>query len=267
VTADGRLEARRAATGVRVIAELVADGNVRQVDTALVNVTTSASPPVLDSLSFPPNPTLGLLPQFAGVGVYLELAGMSASPPVRAQAFDTAGKVIAGLAINYRSLDPEIADVFPTNGEVSPVKTGQFKLIARTTAYGVARADTVTVTITLPTYQGIQLVSGPGGLPIFDLTDVTIMQGGFVFWFNVSEHVADVIFDDPASATEAPSTVCAAVSVLGGNPATFCGTGNIAPFADTDGFAADVRVRRFNVPGNYTYRTSTGATGRIVVVP
>jgi hypothetical protein len=269
VTATGLVQARRAATGTRVIAELVADGNVRQVDTVLVNVTTLATPPVLDSLSLPPSPTTGLIPQFAGSGVYLELAGGEFNPfvTVRARAFNTAGGEITGLAINYQSLDPSVGEVFPSNGEVSPVITGQFRLVARTTAYGVTKADTVTVTITPPVYQGIQLMAGPSGTPIFQLTDVTIKQGGFVFWINISGQPADVTFDDPANVTEAPPPVCNSVTLFKGDPASVCGTGNIPAFADTDQPITDVRMRRFLVPGIYAYRTSTGATGRVVVVP
>src|SRR6188472_1020921 len=55
VTPEGLLQARGPATGVTVIADLVAPGNIRHADTAMVNVNaTTDPPPVLASLVLDP---------------------------------------------------------------------------------------------------------------------------------------------------------------------------------------------------------------------
>lgn len=267
VTADGMVQARRSGTGIRVIAELAADGNIFHADTAFINVTTTATPPVLDSLSLPSGATRGLDPRIATGVLYLIFAGMNPFTSIRAQAFSTDGTEITGLVIHYRSLKPEIADVAPTGDFSSIFTVGQFGFVATTTAYGVTRADTTLFTITLPTYQNVRIIAGPDGKPAFTPTEVALKAGGLMFWFNESEQAVDVTLDDPASATTAPAAVCATATQFGGDPATFCGEGNMAPFADNDNSLADARARQFNAPGTYTYRTSTGATGRIVVSP
>jgi hypothetical protein len=63
----------------------------------------------------------------------------------------TTGSLINGLQVEYTSLDPAIASINRWTGVATPEITGQVGIVARTFAYGVAKADTVTYTVVPPT--------------------------------------------------------------------------------------------------------------------
>lgn len=269
VTANGLVEARGRATGVQVIAEVVAEGNIRRADTALVNVTTNPSPPELASLSIrplPPDSTIWpILPfpsAFYGYILLITYTGMPFSlPSLSPRALDRAGNLIRGLAIEYESLDPEVVPVERHTGEITILsRPGQARVVARTTAYGISKADTVLFTVTFPIIQDVEIEAVPDGPPAFTPSEVKIRPNGMVFWTSLSGGPVDVIFDAPANVAEITS-LCIA---LGG---AFCGAGNISVFDGSSGDALDQsRGRLFPVPGVYSYRsTLTGATGRVVV--
>ena len=271
VTANGLVEARLQATGVEVIAEVVAEGNIRRADTALFNVTTNPSPPELASLSIrplPPDSTIWPIwpfpSAFYGTILLITYTGMPFEfPSLSPRALDRAGNLIPGLAIEYESLDPEVVPVDPRTGDIDISllsRPGQARVVARTTAYGISKADTVLFTLTFPIIHGVEIEAVPDGPPAFTPSEVTIRPNGMVFWTSLSGGPVDVIFDAPANVAEITS-LCIA---LGG---AFCGAGNISVFDGSSGDPLDqTRGRLFPVPGVYSYRsTLTGATGRVVV--
>jgi hypothetical protein len=200
------LQARQPGTAIKVIAELVADGNIRHVDTATVNVTASTTPPMLDRLSIEP---LGgttewpMLPiqSVAGQTLFLISSGRSFQYGLTANALDATGSLLPGLALEYESLNPEVVSIDPTRGVGRAQQPGEATVIARTTANGVTKDDTMLLTITLPIIHGVVVQPGAdGGAPTVEPKGVLIRPGGYVFWANQSADSISVIFDDPASA-------------------------------------------------------------------
>jgi hypothetical protein len=271
VTPDGLLQARKPGSGVKVVAEVVADGNVRHADTVMVNVTSSAPPPVLDVLSLEPvgdeavwsmfsrGSTLGWpLLLIASRGAFIFL------PAVRVTALDAAGNPIPGLAIEYESLDPDIAYIDPASGVVNLIQPGEARVVARTTAYGVTAADTTLFTVTLPAVNGVGISPGlDGGPPTVTSRTVVVRPGGYVFWANQTPDSVRVTFDDPASA-ERIEELCTA---FGGPYPAYCESGDISQFSGQDfSVFSTTRGRRFTRPGRYAYHIEPlGITGEVVV--
>lgn len=265
VSADGLLRARRGGRGILVVAEIAQEGNVRHADTAIVNVTTNANPPVLASLSIhpvqPDSAVWAIMPPtgYGGALILALVAGINVVPTLTPRALDVGGASISGLVIDYRSLDPAVVQ-FNKSAPV-PLRPGQARIVASTTAYGMTAADTVAFTVTPPVVQGV--VSAPDGGGAFTPSEVTLRPGGYVFWLNMTSAPVDVTFDDPSAVGEV-APLCDRLGVQ------FCGGGNIPAFWDgehgTFGDGESVRARQFPLPGTYTYRnTLTGATGKIVV--
>lgn len=264
VTSDGLIQARRAGTGVRVIAELVADGNIRHVDTALVNVVASTSPPKLTVFSITPETpeeaVWGVWPLEAVVGgVFLTMAGMNVRPGLVLRALNENGSPVSGLQVQYESLDPDIILV-DGRGNVRNVDApGTARLVARTYAYGAAYADTAVITVTPPQVHGIQLSARSDGTLVLEPTEVVIRPNGYVFWSNLTEKELDIVFDDPTNVADIPE-VCAT------SGEAMCGGGNIAPFDGSGGLLNSARGRRFPVPGVYPFHSKlTGFTGKVIV--
>ena len=268
VTPTGLLQARKPGNGVRVIAELVADGNIRHADTAIVNVTTLATPPRLDVLSIQPatpeSAVWAMFPSqafwgFIIINNYAPEIGNDLFPRLSLRALDANGEPISGLAIEYESLDPDIVVVEPTNGSVSlPHQPGEARVVARTMAYGISKADTARFTATLPRLHGVVIRPGSNnGPPIVAPKMVTIRPGGYVVWTNLTTDSVSVTFDEPAGAT-AIAQLCAALAV-------FCKGGDIPRFMGTD-YMDHSRLRQFVEPGSYTFHIEPlGVTGRVVV--
>lgn len=283
VTPEGLLQARGPVSGVTVIAELTAPGNVRHADTAIVNVNVTIDPPPeLATLSFAPVPpdsavrSMNFASNFAvNVGPFRSTQwGLST-----ADARDAAGNAMPGLAIEYRSLDPAIATVDPLL-TVTVRRPGQVRMLARATAYGVTKADTVTFTVTWPIVQTVGILPGPGA---FVPAEVRLAPLGVVVWRRrlddvIGDDPVDVTFDDPTYVAVPPDIICERLArrTDAFGPGPHCGTGNmLVPGMPTDpnadavtGDASNwtVQVRQFSVPGVYRYHsTRTGATGRIVV--
>lgn len=269
VTPDGLLQARQPGTNIDVIAELVADGNIRHADTATVNITASTTPPVLDRLSIEPlggTTEWSLIPNqsIAGQILFLLSSGRSFQPGLTVQALDATGTPMEGLALEYESLDPEIATIDPTTGSVGTKQPGEVRVAVSTTAYGVGKADTMAFTVTLPAIHGVVIQPGAdNGPPTVEQTGVVIRPGGYVFWINQSPDSVNVIFDDPASAAQIED-ICAG---LGSIFPVFCDSGNIPPFmSTTDNIFELARGRQFTEPGTYTFRIEPlGVTGRVIV--
>ena len=271
VTPKGLLQARKPGNGVRVIAELVADGNIRHAVTAIVNVTTLATPPRLDVLSIQPatpeSAVWTMLPVqgFWGILILYTYAPeivIDFFPRLSLRALDANGEPISGLAIEYESLDPDIVAVDPTRGQISlPAQPGEARIVARTMAYGISKADTARFTVTLPRLHGVVIKPGRNnGPPIVALKMVMIRPGGYVVWSNLTTDSVSVTFDEPAGAT-AIAQLCAALAVL-------CKGGDIPRFmgATSNDYTNHSRLRQFVEPGSYTFHIEPlGVTGRVVV--
>lgn len=289
VTAGGLVTALGETTdnGVLVIGEL-AVGNVRHADTAVVKVTAAATPPVLTAFSIDPiSPAAAVryIPSPTGTATVIALAisaGLIHNDVITPQALDAQGGLIAGLAIDYGSLDPVIAAVNRRTGTVTPLQEGAAKIVARTTAYGITKEDTATFIVQPPFAGsftgGFDKIGRPGfsgaGLDTI-LPTITIVAGGIISWLSITEEPIDVTFDDPTSVAAVPMAVCdAAIQLISGLFTTdFCADGgNIASFVGSEsGLSPDglfaIRWRRFPVAGIYPFRsTLIGATGRVVVV-
>ena len=271
VTSDGLLQARKSGRNIKVIAELVADGNIRHADTAIVNVTTSTSPPMLDRLQIQPaggEAVWHMQTSSIAAGRGQILFAIAANrvltngiPPV--SALDSTGASITGLALEYASLDPDIAQV-SRSGAVAALQPGEVRVVARTTAYGVTKADTMVFTVTMPIINGVLVAPGPSnGPPSVSATTVRIRPGGYVFWTNQTADSVSVSFDDPAGAGQI-ADIC---SGIGGAYPVHCDSGNIPPFMSTaNDFFEDTRGRQFMEPGSYTYRIEPlGVTGQVIV--
>ncbi len=268
VTPDGLLQARGSGTEVLVVAELVADGNVRHADTARVSVTTDPAPPMLDLLSIEPVGDAGAvwsmtaLEGFYGEILFLFSTGRSFTPAYTLSALDASGSPISGLAFEYESLDPDTAMIHPAFGSVTLVQPGQARIVARTTAYGVSLADTATFTVALPIINGAFIWVAPGDEePSVQPTSLTVRAGGYVTWPNLTGDSVRIVFDDPAGAV-AIEEFCTA---FGG---AFCDGGDIANYMseDPNAFFDRTRGRQFPEPGTYGYTVEPlGLRGRVVV--
>lgn len=269
VTPDGLLQARKPGNGIRVIAELVAEGNVRHADTALVNITANDAPQMLDVLSLEPTGEEAVWPMaplqsVLGQLLFLLSSGRSFQPGFQVKALDPEGSPIPGLVMEYESLDPEIASVNPIFGNVTVLQPGDVRVVVRTTAYGVSKADTTVFTATLPLINSVMIEPGPNdGPPTVKPTTLMVRPGGYVFWSNLTLDSVSVTFDDPASATVIDD-LCTG---LGAVYPAHCDAGNIAPFmSDANSFYDNTRGRRFMELGRYTFHIEPlGVAGQVIV--
>lgn len=261
VSADGLLRARRPGSNLTVIAEIVTSDNIRRADTAFVNVIDGAPPQVetftLDLVP-PAEPLWEIMPTGGvPVGVLLSLSGISVTNTLPLRVLDADGQPVTGLQVRYASLDP-VATVNPRFAGVTVVDSGQARITAETFAYGVTLADTITYTVTLPRVNGFQFLMNADSTLTMKPSSVTIRAGGYVGWINTNPAPVAIEFDDPSAASMIPE-VCDALGP------SHCEDGDVSPFEGSGGFVAGARGRRFDVPGTYTFRTSSGEEGSIVV--
>lgn len=288
VTADGLLTAVGVTSQFSVIASLTF-GLVTHADTAVINVTNMPDPPMLDTLSIQrvqPDSTVWPLSYGAGGYVFFlynienirTAFGLGMSNRLTTRVRDTAGNAISGLSVDYRSLDPAVATLRRQGNPpiLVPVFPGQARIVAQTTVYGVARADTLIATITLPVAAAVSINRGPTGTTIFQSignlggvssSDFVVTPDGIVHWFIDqvdSVDAVDVVFDDPTNVVMPPANLCAAMSAVFG-PGSYCGAGDMLVEWNSVG-PGSTKIRQFPVPGIYPFRSMrTGATGRIIV--
>lgn len=254
VSADGLVHVIGTGEGVPVVATLVV-GNIRHADTTMINITDTAAPPELTSLSIHPdaNDTAA-----AAAGEYQDLTA-------RAQGADDAP--ITGLSVYYETLDNTVATIDRSNGFFRPSRPGHVTVIATATAYGVTRADTLPVVVGYPV-SGLIINVTPqkdaSGNTVngFVPSDFTVGVGAVILFFNPTTAATDITFDDPTNVAQ-DDRDCGFLPSL-------CGTGSIEAWAkdpdDQSGLSA-IRARSFPVPGTYTYHSTIfGTTGRLVVV-
>lgn len=283
VTADGQLTALKEGS-VQILAELVAPGNIRLIDSARVNVTALDPAPTLSTLSIEPvapdstiRPVIQLPPGPSGTGV-IDIPGLNGPFRITPTALDAVGETIAGIPFEFESLDPGIMVVIPGDDwqtvTIRPMRPGQARVVVRTTAYGTTMVDTTVFTVTMPTYADVVVKAGDNGIATFNPDEVHIRTNGVVFWFNKLDHEVDITFDDPSAAVEVEAIVCSALNdmiviyeLL--DPRNYCVPGNFTLLVpsptDSDG-RRTLTVRRFVTPGVYVFHsTTTGTTGRILV--
>lgn len=289
VTADGVIIAKRATAGLTIVAELVV-GPVRHADTAIVDVTTEVNPPKLTTFEITPDSAVWSVLYWDHYEYnkvkYLDIArsmgifsGMlKVNVRVVTVSNDADGNTMNPTQIEYRSLDPKIATVDRRSGEVTRSLPGQVRMVARTTAYGISKADTLAYTVTPLALRTISIHPALNGTPVFGWHEIVIPPYGIVLWANYLQDSADVTFDGPVDMATPPEGFCGWVDLLAmfGTllPSSSCGTGNAlfepaGTAIDEHGMtvpAPAAHVRQFPTPGIYGYRsTRTGATGRIVV--
>lgn len=257
----GLIRAISPAAGVYVISEVVA-GNVRHVDTTVVNVTTVPSPPTVARFSAQP-----VAPDSARWVVHhgeLAFLGYHKRLPLRIE--DAAGTPITGVAVRHTSSDPALVPISPLDGTIMAWRTGRATFTAEATIYGTTWKDSVEFEFDWPIYGAVNVFNrdfGNSDKPpslYYDPTYVRIGKGGTVAFRNYSRLEISVEFDDPTHVEEPTTLRCAfATNDLGGR-------GNIAPFGDGTFNANNCRSRRFPVPGVYKFRvTPGGPIGTIVV--
>jgi len=289
VTPDGLLEVRGVATGVRVSVSLTM-GNIKHVDTVVVNVNaTSDPPPVLASLSLDPpdgDSTIRALQGNLSISVNTDFIFRS---PYRFRTWtltpvvlDNMGNPMSDIVIESVALDSAVATVFhfsssPSSAEIERHRPGTVRMVARATAYGVTKADTVVFTVTWPLTQTVEIGSEEPGFPFVFPREVRLAPNGLVGWMNyLVSDAFDIVFDDTANVARPPAVICDRLSQLPDNfgPGEHCGTGNFIiperPLAESTPFGFPqywtVQVRQFPVPGVYTYHSvRAGITGRIIV--
>lgn len=281
VTEDGLLQARRSATNVQVIAEIVAPGNIRQADTILVNVRqTAVAPPVLDVLTLQPeNPedaVLGMVgfTGFLSILQFQQATGKNYVLQPRVRALDVNDAPISGLVVEYESLNPDVLSVSARNGIQSwtnLLQPGEAAVVVRTTAYGVTKVDTAHFTVTNPVIHGAVVEPGPAGDPIARPKTIVVRPGGYVFFTNNWTDSISVAFQEPAAAGQI-SELCEGA---GATYPWLCESGNIPNFRldepekginELEDYFVVARGRQFSTPGEYSYTIEPlGATGRIIV--
>jgi hypothetical protein len=281
VTQDGLLQARRSASNVQVIAEIVAPGNIRQADTIFVNVRqTSVAPPVLDVLTLQPespeDAVLGMVgfTGFLGIAQFLQAGGRNYVLQPRVRALDAAGAPISSLVFEYESLTPDVLSVssrLGIQGWGNLLQPGEASVVVRTTAYGVTKVDTAHFTVTNPVIHGAIVEPGPAGEPIVRPKTIVVRPGGYVFFTNNWTDSISVTFQEPAAAGQIPE-------LCEGAGATYpwlCESGNIPNFRldepekgidELEDYFVVARGRQFSTPGTYSYTIEPlGSNGTIIV--
>jgi hypothetical protein len=251
--------------------------HVTLVDTCYVQVT--ATTPTLPLTTFTIQP---------GVGSNT-LMPLDKKYTMATTASDANGQTVASLSYFWSS-NPNIASVNSLTGVMQAAQTGAITVYASTWAYGVAKRDSLALTVGVPASAKIQVLPvTPTGSTRLTLTFwpqiVTVTAGAVVTWVNPSlTDSMDVVFDDPTNVDSAAFTN---ILLKFGT-----GEGNIAPWVtDTtgeDSISAKIctrfgrvppncgstffrsilpqRLRKFPVPGTYHYHsTKWEASGTIVV--
>lgn len=197
--------------------------------------------------------------------VYFSIGGLP-SPAARAIsviALDGAGNPVPGLEIDYASLDPNKLVINRRTGRVEKVvgpPGEQIPVVVRTTAYGVTRTDTATVSVIGPVIHAF-LIIDLSGTRTWSHTEVVIRPGGVVSWYYVTTGGTPlgITFKD-TTGVETVSELCAA---LGAAMPHFCETGDTISIPGT---ASEAHYRRFAEPGVYEFETTDGIQGRVRVV-
>jgi hypothetical protein len=221
VSSSGLVTGLAVTSAPAVVVASMATPSITLVDTILVAVTATAHP--LKTFTLHSGPT-----SFAQAG----------SLPIPLTATDSNDAAVSGLAVKYTSLNPAI---FYVNGSsLIGATTGTAALIASTTSYGVAHADTLNITVTNPMVAYIYCYNKANTGRDFSSATTIIGVGGTVNFYNFLGSPITITFDDPTNITG----------------------GNIVNLA-----TSTLAVRVFTAAGTYNFHNQTGGTATVVVIP
>jgi hypothetical protein len=209
--------------------------------------------------------------------ILLEFAQLIPPQTLMPRVVDASGTPISGLIVDYVSLNPDVATVERGSDQVLPIAAGHVSIVARTIAFGVPKADTMTYVVQPPfgsyVYSSDQtgFAYGPADVRTTPVI-TTIVAGGVVAWQHLSATMLDIIFDDPTHVAEPPVALCDLLPQAF-PPGPYCGTGNVAPFLgagpgqflNTEGYAPWA-FRRFPLAGTYPYHSTTNGAHGVVIV-
>lgn len=273
VAPDGTVTARGAIQGtdVYVVARRTM-GGITHTDSALVQVADVAVPPVLTTLRVRPAAT-----DSAKIAVRFGYP----IPNIKAlnvTMLDANNTVMSGYPVYLASSNVSVASVtylnvpnrFAVAKQVMAVRPGEVLIRSETWVYGVAKADSFTFTVGYPILADVTPFRiGPTGSLVSDRFDIG--PGGHVAWENFTGRTTrdagvggvaangqpvDVIFED--------TTNILASTIAGLDT----GSGNIMGIQGDTALplASRMRMRRFLVPGTYSFKVMPfGVIGKVVV--
>lgn len=278
VSSTGLLTARAVQSQVQIVASVVAHG-VLVSDTALVNVTNEAQPPILEHLRVQLQPgdsaQVAAPENFYGVFFYGS-QGVAFYKTVLIGALDATGIQIPNALVEMSTSDTtqfqvsrrsltgrittETSYSFEVNAHSQPGTVAT--VYANATVYGITRTDSLRFLITNPLFYVFTVQKTPrvgNTTPVWTITtqDLPLGVGGWVWWNNPdSTAMLDIVFDDPTAAF--PDSV-----------ALNSGGGDIAPFQgayfDWLPFPG-VRSRQFRRAGDFHFHSDrTGVSGTVRV--
>lgn len=277
VSASGLVHALTTSPGAYIVAKLQDPAsNITHMDTAFIVVTDQAPSSPLATFAIQPLPGDSTRLGVTNISFPLDTIVVGAT--------DGHGNDITpNLLIQYTSSDSNVASVSPL-GVVTGNRLGTVTIVATTTYYGIAKRDSVRLTITDPVLGHVMLLRqnklASDGTPVFGFgpASLTIGAGGtVVFGFNLVSPtlgVLDVVFDDPSAVQPSP------LSMTVTNASTEAG--NIAPIPQPSldslfakcidvmhfeyGFYLCQAARAFPTPGTYHYHSARyGTEGTIIV--
>lgn len=276
VSATGLLTARSPHSAVKIIASVV-DHGIGIADTAIVNVTASATRPVFDSLQL--SLKSGDSAKIAVPNFLSPQVGFPSGKQLLVGAFDDQGKKIPNAIVALRASDvlqagwegATLSQSTTTTASTSALKIATsarpgvpVTIYASATVYGVTHEDSLQILITPELVFAYTLIASPppsGTTPVITLKpdhQEIIGVGGVVWWVNsVPTDSLDIVFDDPTAASV-------------DDIAFPSGQGNIDPFPGGDflntGNPDFIRSRRFLRAGTFHFHsTRTGASGMVIV--
>lgn len=244
----GRVQAFKVGTQVRVIAQRRAQ-NVLLADTALVNITATATQVGSFSIQNPPPDSTTVVTTPGDPSTASFNYGLRINPRVA----DVAGNAMSGLSVYLWTpvLATRILDV--NRSQVPNVIFGRFansqgKLYGRLYAYGKTFTDSVTITTKGLGQAVVEISNGATSIdPVVfyhaGKTEATIEFNGAVTFLNRSSKFMDVIFDD--------TTDVVGTSFV--NPQSGCC--NIVGMSPNG-----QQTRRFRKAGTYGFRSRVAAT-------
>lgn len=262
VSAQGLVHAIATGTQNVVVASLTT-GNDTHVDTVYIDVTDSATYPVLSTFTIHPD-----------VGDSAKTA-VGFGTTIQWRASDPGGNPIGDLSVYYAASDSTYATI-DRSGFLRPIRPGKLKVYATATAYGVTKADTLPYTLGFPISANTQITATTNStgqrILVFVPDKMVAGPGAVVLFGNESKQLVGVTFDNPTNVDSVTTAseyylYCSYFAIL-------CGSGNIPPFGVTPSDTSDIskmvaalRLREFPVPGTYTFHsTVSGATGQITIM-
>jgi len=274
ISSDGVLTVRSPTDpeGIKIVAHATYNG-ITRTDTALVVVTTDpASTESLDTLIVTSvDKTSGnpRLPQWS------ISPGFDENPVLVTTAYGEEGTVLT-IPWDYVSSNPSVATINPRTGELTPRFEGVTTITVSTTWYGTTFRSSFDVMVIGALAGSIVITERiPRGstTPILVFTPGTLRleTGAVVSWENQSSQNVEIQFEDPTKVQRIPQLYLDFFDLICRIAGRGCNVGKtggnislrtLEPEGDPTG---NGDMRYFPIPGTYTYRTSSGITGTIII--